>query len=158
MGPETAKDPAGMRTSEATRHGTVALVGRVLLGGIFLLSAFQKVGDWPAAVGQLAFKGINNIPLLLSVATVLELGGSLSVLSGFKTRAGAIALIFFLIPVTLTMHNFWVYAGAERQMQMAHFMKNLSILGGLFLLVALGPGRISVDARERPQSIPTEPV
>ncbi len=69
-------------------------------------------------------------------------------LLGFKARVGAVLLIIFLIPATLIFHNFWAFEGMERQMQMIMFMKNLAILGGLLLVLGLGPGPISVDQRQ----------
>ncbi len=33
----------------------------------------------------------------------------------------------------------------EQEMQMANFLKNLSIMGGLFVVMGLGPGPLSVD-------------
>jgi putative oxidoreductase len=54
-------------------------------------------------------------------------------------------LFLFLIPTTFIFHNFWAYEGAEYVNQMQHFLKNLAIMGGLALIVGLGPGPISVD-------------
>ena len=71
--------------------------------------------------------------------------GGLSVLTGFKARWGALALVLFLVPVTAIFHNFWTLQGMEQQMQMIHFMKNLAIMGGLLSIVARGAGLASVD-------------
>jgi uncharacterized membrane protein YphA (DoxX/SURF4 family) len=35
---------------------------------------------------------------------------------------------------------------AEAAQQQAHFLKNMAIIGGLFMIVAMGPGRYSIDA------------
>lgn len=43
--------------------------------------------------------------------------------------------------------------GAEQQLQVIHFMKNLPILGGLFLLMGGGAGCCSLDARRGKQAI-----
>lgn len=73
--------------------------------------------------------------------------GGVSVLAGWKTRWGVTALLAFLAPVTVVFHGFWAYSGAEAQLQMIQFLKNLAIAGGLLALGAAGPGPISVDAR-----------
>jgi len=78
-------------------------------------------------------------------AIVLEIGGSLSLILGFRAKLGAVALLFFLIPATLIFHNFWAFEGAERQGQMINFMKNVAMIGGLLLVLAFGPGRLSFD-------------
>jgi putative oxidoreductase len=54
-------------------------------------------------------------------------------------------LFLFLIPTTLIFHAFWAYEGLEYVNQMHHFLKNLAIMGGLALIVGLGPGPVSVD-------------
>jgi putative oxidoreductase len=57
-------------------------------------------------------------------------------------------LVLFLVPVTLAMHNFWaVQDPTMAQIQMAMFMKNVSILGGALLISQFGSGPLSLDAR-----------
>ncbi|HEY3244850.1 MAG TPA: hypothetical protein VGM03_16025 [Phycisphaerae bacterium] len=58
-------------------------------------------------------------------------------------------LLVFIVIATLKFHNFWTYPEAEQQNQMIHFLKNVAIMGGLLLLMAHGPGPISVDRRKR---------
>ena len=122
------------------------LLGRLGLGLIFILSALGKFKTFGGIATMLAEqKHLPAATLLLGVAVFLEVAGGLSVLAGFKTRIGAVLLIIFLVPVTLVMHNFWAFQGAEQMNQMANFLKNVSIGGGLLLLHASGPGKYSVD-------------
>lgn len=126
-----------------------ALVGRFLLSAIFLASGVHKLTAWSETVVRVEQEGLATAPLFLAIAVVLELGGGLSLLLGYKTRLGALALIAFLIPVTAIMHDFWTYDGPERQTQMINFMKNLAILGGLCMTLAFGSGRFAVDRPKR---------
>ena len=80
-------------------------------------------------------------------AIVVEALGGLSLIVGFKARWGALALIGFTIVATVIFHQFWALEGMERQIQMIMFMKNVSITGGLLLVVAYGAGRFSFDQR-----------
>ncbi len=86
----------------------------------------------------------NGVPLaltglLLVSSIIMELGGGLSVLLGYKARWGAIALIIFLVPTTLIFHtNF------AEEMQVIQFVKNLAIVGGLLMVVYLGSGPVSL--------------
>jgi len=123
------------------------LAGRILIAVIFLLSGFGKLGNWSGTEAMMASKGLPFVSLLLPLAVLFELGGGLSVLLGFKARHGAIALILFLIPVTLVFHDFWAVQGPQRQMQMINFLKNVAIMGGLAYVVAFGAGSLSIDAR-----------
>ena len=47
---------------------------------------------------------------------------------------GRLLLIAFLIPAALIFHDFWHYDGQIRQLQMANFMKNITIAGGLLMV------------------------
>jgi putative oxidoreductase len=82
------------------------------------------------------------------VSGILALIGALSILLGYRAKIGAWLLVLFLIPVTLTMHKFWgVSDPTAAQMQMAMFMKNVSMLGGALLITQFGAGPWSLDAK-----------
>ncbi|HJY86164.1 MAG TPA: DoxX family protein [Candidatus Acidoferrales bacterium] len=51
------------------------------------------------------------------------------------------------VPVTFTFHNFWAFHGPDQEILVAHFLKNLAIIGGLLRLASDGAGAISLDAR-----------
>jgi putative oxidoreductase len=78
---------------------------------------------------------------------VIELGGGLAIVAGWRTRWAALALAVFLIVISPIFHNFWAMQGEEQMMNQAMFMKNVSMLGGFLLLYAFGPGKYSVDKR-----------
>ena len=123
------------------------LIGRVFLSVIFILAGLGKIGDWSGTAGYMASRGMPAIPLFLTLAIIFEVLGGFSLLLGFKTKIGALALFLFLVPATLIFHNFWTYPAAQQQMQMIMFLKNLAIMGGLLTLAAAGPGPLSIDAR-----------
>ncbi len=125
----------------------LALLGRLCLCAIFLSSGVHKAMDWENTASYMAAKGMPVVPVFLVGAIVFEVVGGLLVLVGFKARIGALALVIFLIPTTLIFHNFWAFEEMERQMQMIEFLKNLSILGGLLMVVSGGPGGLSLDGR-----------
>ncbi len=70
----------------------------------------------------------------------------MALLVGWHTRIAAGILFLYLIPVTLTFHNFWAYSGSMRQTQMINFLKNLAIMGGLLEFCAVGAFAMSMDA------------
>src|SRR5260370_41015599 len=80
----------------------------------------------------------------LLVATI-QLAGGLAILAGFKTRWVAYAFVGHLLLVAFFAHNFWDMLGAGRGANMAHFYKNLAIIGGFLLLALQGAGRYSLD-------------
>ncbi len=123
------------------------LVGRVLLSLIFLASGYWKIKYWSDQVQMLDLKLLPAPAAFLAVATLVELVGALALLAGFKARFAALALFLYLIPVTLIMHNFLGAEGADRPIQLMHFMKNLAIMGGLLTVAAWGAGPYSIDER-----------
>lgn len=124
-----------------------SLIGRILLATIFILAGFGKITGWEGTAGYMTSRGMPAIPFFLTLAIIFELLGGLSILVGFKTKIGALALFLFLVPTTLVFHNFWTYPEAQQQMQMIMFLKNLAIMGGLLMLAAAGPGPLSLDGR-----------
>ena len=117
-----------------------SLIGRILLVLIFLNSGIGKIGNFTGTAQYMANHGMPFAPFFLVGAILFELGGSITVIVGYFTRLGALLLIIFLIPTTLIFHNIWV----DPKM-MIHFMKNVSMLGGLFVLLVAGGGRFSLD-------------
>jgi putative oxidoreductase len=78
-------------------------------------------------------------------AALVELIGGASVLLGWKARWGALALIAYLVPVTLVFHNPAGLEGMAAQMEVVQFLKNLAIAGGLLAVASFGPGQIALE-------------
>lgn len=132
-------------THKMRNDGVPALVARVLLSIIFLVSGVSKLTDWSGTAGFMAAQGIPLVPVVLALTILCEVGGGALLLLGLETRAASLLLFLFLIPVTLVFHRFWTATGAARAPQMASFLKNLAIMGGLAEVYAYGAGRFSLD-------------
>ena len=127
------------------------LAGRLLFSLIFLtsgLSLFSK-----PEIDYSASQGVPLAGVLVPLSGIMSIVAGLSIILGYKTRIGAVVAIVFLIPVTLVFHHFWTLADpGAREMQMIHFMKNISMLGGAFIILVNGAGAYSLDARGRTHS------
>lgn len=123
----------------------ISWVGRVLLSAIFIISGFSKIGNFGATRDVLLAHGVPVASLLLVGSILIEIVAGICVLIGLQARYSALILFLYLIPVTLIFHNFWAYSGVEHQMQLVNFLKNISIMGGLAQVMAMGPGPLSVD-------------
>ena len=122
-----------------------ALLGRILLAVIFIKSGWGKIGGFEQTAGMMASKGL-PMPQVLLVATILvELGAGLLLAIGYKARWAALLIALWLVPVTLSFHQFWGIPPEQVQMQSINFFKNVSILGGMLMVFAFGPGRYSLD-------------
>ncbi len=120
------------------------LLGRILYSAIFIISSFHHFSQH--VIDYAASHGTPMASILVPLSGIMAFLGGLSVLLGYKARWGAWLLVFFLIPVTIIMHNFWTVSDPmARQMQMAHFMKNVSMLGAAFMIIYFGSGPLSLD-------------
>jgi putative oxidoreductase len=124
----------------------LVLLGRILFALIFLLSSFDNFST--SGIGYVGSHGVPMPSVLVPFSGTIAFIGSLSIIAGYKARWGAWLIAVFLIPVTLMMHNFWTITDpAMRQTQYTMFMKNLSMLGGAFLITYFGAGPLSFDSK-----------
>jgi len=128
-------------------QSTTVLVGRILLGLIFVLSGLAKISGFDGTAGFIASKGLPLPQLVAALTIVVELGGGLALMAGLYTRQAVVALAAFSLLAGIIFHNFWAVPQAEQMAQQINFMKNLAIAGGMLVLAAFGPGRLSLDAR-----------
>lgn len=134
--------------NEANRtQDLAALAGRILLAVLFIWSGFGKIGGYDGTAGYMAAKGLPMVGILLPLTILTELGGGLLLAVGYKARWVALLLFLFLIPTTLIFHAFWGIDPKMVQMQQINFFKNVSIMGGMLMVFAFGPGALSLDRR-----------
>ena len=120
------------------------LMGRILFALIFIFSSFGHFNEHTIAFA--ASKGLPMASVLVPLSGVVELAGGLSILTGFRARAGAWLLVLFLVPVTFTFHQFWTVEDTmARQLEFATFLKNISMLGGALVVADFGSGELSLD-------------
>jgi putative oxidoreductase len=126
------------------------LAGRVLMGWIFVESGFRKLVGMDAFTASLVRRHVPYSTMLGWIGALVEFAGGAAILLGVYTRCAALAIIVFVIIATLIGHRYWeITDAAARRVQQSNFAKNLTILGGLILLVVTGAGRFSVDGWRR---------
>jgi putative oxidoreductase len=122
------------------------LVGRLMIAAIFVVSGFGKITGFDGTVGYIASKGLPLPQLAAIAAIIVELGGGILLILGWKTRWAAAAMCIFTVVAALIFHNFWAVPAEQAQNQMIHFMKNICMAGGLLYVVVFGSGPLAVDA------------
>src|SRR5947199_9236130 len=116
------------------------IAARLLMAQIFILSGWSKLTGYSGT--QSYFTSLGLPGALLPLVILVELGGGLALLFGFKARWAAAALAIFTLVSALIFHtNF------ADQMQLINFMKNLAMTGGLLMFIKYGAGRPSIDAK-----------
>jgi putative oxidoreductase len=128
-------------------------IGRILFAVLFVLSGAMKLIDIAATTQMVAAKvvipavlapyaaqletmsGMPIAQLLAISAGILEVICGLLIALNFGARFFAAILILFVIAATVSFHNFWDMSGAERQENMIHALKNLSLIGALLIIM-----------------------
>jgi putative oxidoreductase len=121
------------------------LVGRILIALIFVLSGFGKITGFEGTVGYIASKGLPLASAAAVAAIVVELGGGILLIVGWKARWAAAAMFVFTAMAAVIFHNFWAVPADQVQNTMIHFMKNVSMMGGLLYVAVHGSGALSLD-------------
>jgi putative oxidoreductase len=139
----------------------VFALGRILVPIIFIVSGWEKLLNIKGTVTALESK---NLPIPVEIETyinmprfealaylvaIVELFGGAMILIGWKARWAALLLLVFTAGATYYFHNFWVMEGADRAMNQIQALKNLSIMGALLMIAAVGSGAVALD-RTRP--------
>jgi uncharacterized membrane protein YphA (DoxX/SURF4 family) len=127
--------PAGLpQIDEQDRKMYFQLAGRVLL--IFLFIGFVFAGDW--SFGRV-------------VVSIFGFVACVMVVVGFKAKWSAVMLVVILSIFNLIVNNFWTLHDHHPHKDFAKydFFQILSIVGGLLLLVNMGPGQFSVDEKKK---------
>ena len=114
------------------------LIGRVLLGGYFLISAFNHFTKTSMMAGYAASKGVPQPKLAILGSGLLLLVGGAGILLGAYVKLAVWALVIFLVPVSFKMHAFWSVADPNiKMMERINFMKNMALLGALLLILSI---------------------
>ena len=128
---------------QLTSYGPI--VARVLIALIFIASGAGKITGFEPTVGYIASKGLPFPALAAIAAIIVELGGGILLVVGYKARWAAFFMLLFSLAAAFIFHNFWAVPAAEAQNQTIHFMKNISMAGGLLMIVTYGSGARSID-------------
>lgn len=123
------------------------LVGRCMIALLFAITAIDQVREWRDTTIYILSHGVRPAELALAFALVVQLGGALALILGFRTKLTALVLFIFTVSVSFLFHDFWKIEDAElARAQMQLFARNMGIAGGLLLLVGMGAGRWSYDS------------
>ncbi|WP_031087326.1 DoxX family protein [Streptomyces sp. NRRL WC-3549] len=120
------------------------IVGRPLLASMFIAGGVNSVRR-PQDVAELSEPVVRPVADRVAVLPdrteqLVRLNGAVQVVSGVLLglgrcpRLSALALAATVVPTTLAAHRFWeVEDASDRAQQSIHFLKNLSMLGGLLI-------------------------
>ena len=116
------------------------LIGRIFISGIFLLSAYNKIGNYEGTLGWMGSFGLPGF--LLAPAILLEVIAPILIILGYQTKIAAGALSLFCIATAIIFHTDF-----SNQMQLIAFMKNIALAGGFLFLLLNGPKGYCLDKK-----------
>ena len=121
--------------NQPATNATIALIARILMADIFVVSGWGKITAYTATVSYMEAKGVSGA--LLPLTILVEFGGGLALLFGLQARFAAFGLAIFSLIAAIIFHD-----SSEDAIS---FMKNMAMTGGLFFLMLHGAGKFSLD-------------
>ena len=113
----------------------LGLVARLLFLVVFVRGGYSGSINLSNTIAIVARTGAPLPRVTVPASQVLQWVGIISVALGIWADIGAICLLLFLIPVTYWTHGFWRLEGQPRQVQTGNFLRNLTYLGGVLLIL-----------------------
>jgi len=119
----------------------VRFLARSLLSLAFIVLGWDAAREPGGRVKVVAELGVPQPELAVRANGSLMVAAGAMLMLGIRPRLAALSLVASMVPTTLAGHPFWqVSDPQQRKGQRIHFLKNLSMIGGL-LTVALSGDR-----------------
>ena len=113
-------------------------VGRVFLALYFLIPGISKFTSWDTGVELMEAHNMKMIPVLLAIAAIAQVVGSISLLFNRHIVICALGFAVMTLLINFNLHDFWnTYEGVNPDRELQNFYKNLGIFAGLLLLAAV---------------------
>jgi putative oxidoreductase len=135
-----------------TAQSQMLLIGRILLGVLFLVVGIRKIMFYSGSAAYFTKLGFPAPEVMAVLAILIEIGGAALLILGWQTRRISWLLILFVVIATAMAHRFWEFDAAQYANQMNHFLKNAAIVGGLLYVAVLGAGALSMDGKSTKSS------
>jgi len=126
-------------------RNAAALAGRIMLALLFVVAGLGKIPGFADTTVMMTGAGLPFVNVLLVLTILIELGGGAAIMLGWKTRPIALVVFLFTALATVVFHAFWSAPPDKALLQQLMFMKNVSVMGGLLVLYAFGPGEYALD-------------
>jgi putative oxidoreductase len=130
----------------ASTADILLLIGRILLGWLFLKAGWDKVMNIAGFTAYLTNLKVPNPGFWAWPAAVSEVVIGATLILGVATRYAALFTVVYVIIAIALAHRYWEYPAVQQGNQFNHFQKNLAIIGGSLVVFVTGAGRFSLDA------------
>lgn len=113
------------------------LAARVLFGAVIAFMGLNHFVNVDQSTGYAEMKGLPAPRLGVVFSGGLLVFGGLGIAVGAFTALAAGAVALFLVVSTPLFHDFWAVPDDQRQSEMTSFLKNVVMLGGSLVFLAL---------------------
>ena len=125
-------------------YNFLLLLGRIIIALVFLLSGIGKIFKFGWFENFVQSSGLIHLYpgiLWVCIAMLIEILGSLAVITGLYTRWSALVVSVFMIIIIILYHLHFA-----TQQQVSTIVYHSAVVGGLLLIIGAGPGDFSIDA------------
>ncbi len=112
------------------------IVGRIGLGGLFVLGAVHHYLDFGPIAQQMADRRVPLPRALLVIGSVFQAVCGLLLMVGSYATYSALGLVLFTIVASAMLLDFWNMTGPQRQAAITTWQSNTAIVGGLLVAAA----------------------
>ena len=120
----------------------VALIARILMALVFLVSCIEKTIKFEDALDEYAKVRVPFVKFTVIGVNVFHLVASICLIAGWLVMEMSVALALFTFLATIRVHDFWNMEGEEQVIRSRIALANFAVVGGLLLLAATGPGSL----------------
>jgi putative oxidoreductase len=112
------------------------IVGRVLLGGLFVFGGAHHFFTLPVLVSAMKARGVPAARLVLVAGSVFQIIAGLLLMFGVYAGWAALGLVVFTLVASIMFLNFWDAEGPAREAARIGFQTNVGLIGGLLIAAA----------------------
>jgi putative oxidoreductase len=112
------------------------IVGRLLLGGLFVYGGVHHLFTIPAITEAMIARGVPAARLVLLAGSAFQFIAGLLLMIGVFVAPAALGLVVFTVAASIMLLNFWDMEGPAREAAKNVWQSNLAIIGGLLIAAA----------------------
>ena len=114
------------------------VLGRVLLGGYFVMSGYSHFKNVKMLAGYAQSKGVPMPSAAVLLTGFMRIVGGLGIFFGVYIELSVLLLAVFLIVTSFSMHQYWKVTDQMAKMsESVNFKKNMALLGAIIMLLAI---------------------
>jgi len=122
----------------------LVLIGRILFSLIFIGAGIGHLADAEGSAGYAESREAPSGGIAIRLSGVLIAAGGLGVLFGVWMDLAALGLAVYCLLTALMVHHFWTDEPSDVPVEMAMFMKNVSMAGAGLMIFALSAGGVDM--------------